>query len=239
MSGAGKKDGATDRRMVGLVAFGALVLALVMAMAMSAAPKAEAATLTACVKKKTGEMRLVSGKKAKKKCPKGWRKVSWNSEGPGVVRDKNGKLVGKLLGVFPGGGTIYIVQRNGAQYFYLGSGEVFTIGGGSPSYTTPDCSGPAYLSNTASPAETANLLRVIGGPFRIVFRTTTGGFPTGPTRAWKSAGTFIPAVAVQTYELDPTSGLCVIDSVVNGNLINLTEVPAPPDFDGPLRLSWR
>jgi hypothetical protein len=221
------------------VAAAALVLAAFALFMAGSPPKAGAATLTACVKNKTGEMRLVPGKKAKKKCPKGWRKVSWNGEGPGVLRDKNGKLVGKLLGVYPAGGLVYIVYRNGAQYLYLNSGEVFSFGSGSPSFTTPDCSGPAYLSNSGTPAETANLLKVIGGPFRFIFRTTTGGFPTGPARAWKSAGTFIPAVAVQTYELDSTSGLCVIDSVVNGNLIRLTEVPAPPDFKGPLRLSWR
>jgi hypothetical protein len=224
---------------VAIFGFAALVLALVLAVALGAAPKAEAATLTACVKNKTGEMRLVTGKKSKKKCPKGWRKVSWNTEGPAVLRDKTGKFVGKVLGVYPAGGLIYVVQRRGGQYLYLGSGELFSVSNGSPTFTTPDCTGTPYLSNSGSPIEATNLLKVIGGSFRFVFRTTVGGFPSGPARAWKSAGTFIPAVAVQTYEINSTSGLCVPDEVLNGTLIKLAEVPAPPDFAGPLRLSWR
>ncbi len=184
-------------------------------------------------------MRLVSGKKANRKCPKGWRKVSWNTEGPGVVRDRTGKVVGKLIGIFPAGGVVYMVQRNGAQYMYLGSGELFTLGGGSPNFKTIDCTGPAYLSSSGTPAQTARLLKVVGGPFRFVYRTTDDGFPVGPARAWKSAGAFEPVLNMQLYELNAT-GACVPDGALfTGNLINLVEVKAPPDFKGQLRLVWR
>lgn len=66
---------------------------------------ADAAKLTACMKK-NGEMRLVAGKKAKERRPKGWRNVTWNKRGkkgpsgPRIqVRDADGKSVGTLLGV--------------------------------------------------------------------------------------------------------------------------------------------
>src|SRR6478735_3290281 len=98
------------------------VLAVACAVLVSASA-ADAATLTACVNKKTGEMRLRTGKAAKKKCPKGWRKVRWNTKGaagkqgtPGVngtngtngapgpnisVKDATGAVVGQLMGVIP------------------------------------------------------------------------------------------------------------------------------------------
>src|SRR5689334_21609890 len=89
---------------------------------------ANAATLTACVKKSTGEMRLRQGKAAKKKCPRGWKKVRWNVQGaagkqalPGLngingsngvngapgallnLKDATGAVVGQLLDVVPEG----------------------------------------------------------------------------------------------------------------------------------------
>src|SRR5690349_18840933 len=63
--------------------WGRLLAVLVVAGAvLLPASGASAATLTACVKKKTGEMRLRQGKAAKKKCPKGFKKVHWSVRGP-------------------------------------------------------------------------------------------------------------------------------------------------------------
>src|SRR6478752_3891116 len=87
------------------------------------ASAANAATLTACVKKK---------------CPKGWKKVRWNVQGaagkqgaagangtngahgtngaPGPIinlKDASGAIVGQLLDVVPEGLPIYTVWRDG------------------------------------------------------------------------------------------------------------------------------
>ena len=82
------------------------MLGLALIGSMASAPEAGAAKLTACVKKKSGAMRLVSGKKAKKKCPKGWRKVTWE-KGKGVAPLKvvaaDGKVVGTLVGMVQSG----------------------------------------------------------------------------------------------------------------------------------------
>ena len=45
----------------------------------SAAVPAQAKTVKACVKKSTGELRILTG--CKKKCKKGWKKISWNQKG--------------------------------------------------------------------------------------------------------------------------------------------------------------
>ena len=45
----------------------------------SAAVPAQAKTVKACVKKSTGELRILTGSKTK--CKKGWKKISWNQKG--------------------------------------------------------------------------------------------------------------------------------------------------------------
>jgi hypothetical protein len=225
----------------------ALLAALVTAAALLAtlvmpAAEADAAKLTACVKKKTGAMKLVTGKKAKKKCPKGWRKVTWNTRGPRgpqgpagpqlMLKDATGAIVGKFLGVYPSGGTIYIVERDGGQYVYFGSGTLYPTG--SPSYTTADCSDTARLTSSSGVAYTEMVLKLIGGPFRFVFRTSTGGL-FGPAMAWKSSGTYESVVTAPLYRMNGSTGVCELDDpAFTGELIALDPVPAPPDFVGPL-----
>jgi hypothetical protein len=70
----------TPRGKAVLVAVGSLLLA-----ALTAAPQAGAATIYACVKRKTGSARIVS---KSVKCRKGESKLSWNTEG---VTGKDGK----------------------------------------------------------------------------------------------------------------------------------------------------
>jgi hypothetical protein len=228
---------ATSRSHGAMLAAG-ITIAAILAVLFMPASSADAATLTACVKKNTGEMRLVSGKKAKRKCPAGWRKVTWNVRGPAGpqlrVRAANGDLVGKLLGVFPGGGAIYVVERGGGQYMYFGSGDLFPSA--SPSFTAPDCSGTAYLTNSSGGPSTAFLIKLVAGSFRSVFRTMSGGL-FGPPKAWKSAGTFQSVLATSTYRFNSTTGDCELETAgFNGDLIALKATVAPPDFVGPLRI---
>jgi hypothetical protein len=229
------------------------VTALVGASVVPAAT-AGAATITACVKKKTGDVRIRSGAAAKKKCPKGWKRVRWNTTGPAgaqglpgangtngatgapgpniTVKDASGAVVGQLLGVLPEGGTFYSILRDGGIYLYAGSGQVYPLG--SPNWKTSDCTGTAYLR--VSPGfTTPNFVAFVGGPFRMVFRaTSTATF--GPTSAWKGAGSSEAVVATQLYRLNNT-GTCVTDGpLYTGDLAVLTSVTAPPDFVGPLTI---
>src|ERR1700712_4048029 len=74
----------------------ALGLALVCATSAQAAKKttAKAVTtsraITACVKTKTGAVKILSAAQAKKGCPKGSTKVTWNVAGANGAAGKNG-----------------------------------------------------------------------------------------------------------------------------------------------------
>jgi hypothetical protein len=215
---------------------------------------AEAATINGCVKKKTGELRIRSS--AKKKCPKGWKKIKWNTAGavgkqgpPGTngtngvnglpgpvinVNDASGAIVGQLLGVVPEGGAIYFVLRDGGLFFYLGSGQLFSLSQ-SPDWKTSDCSGTAYVRGSSS-VTADTLAKLVGGLYRVVFRTNSAG-TFGPPTAWKGHGTTESVVSTQLYERNSTTGVCQTDGApFTGDLALLDEVPAPPDFTGPLTI---
>lgn len=56
-----------------------------------ALPKQAAAkTVTACVSKKSGATKVLLGSKAKKKCAKGWSKMTWNVAGPAGANGASG-----------------------------------------------------------------------------------------------------------------------------------------------------
>ena len=74
----------------------ALGLALACATGAQAATKTKAkagkttVAITACVKTKTGAVKILSAAQAKKKCAKGSKKVTWNVTGPAGANGKNG-----------------------------------------------------------------------------------------------------------------------------------------------------
>lgn len=239
------------------VALAALATGATLALTSVAAAPATAATVTACVKSRTGTFTILLGAKARKACPKGSRKVRWNAPGrtgargrqgaPGatggagpvgrrqVVRDAAGTALGTLLGVLLEGPAIFMVQReDGGVYYYYGSGQLLPLT--SPQFTAADCSGTAYLKPSASPPfDKAGVLANVGGPARIVHRVTDPAF--GPARAWKLTSTVQALVATQLYRLDGT-GACVMDGgPVSGDVVALEAVVAPPDGIGPLTLS--
>jgi hypothetical protein len=72
----------TRRQLAVLVAVGALLLS-----ALSLAAQANASTIYACVKKKTGAARIVN---QKVKCKKGESKLSWNTQGAAGKNGSNG-----------------------------------------------------------------------------------------------------------------------------------------------------
>lgn len=231
----------------------AAVLAVVLSMAVASVvmpvASADAAKLTACVNKKTGNVKMRFGKKAKKKCPKGWKKVVWNDSKTGAlpsVYSADNRLVGKFLGsgFLFGPWPIYTVQRSGGQYIYdVGTGELQGLFG-SPNFTTADCAGPAYLgfgSMTPIPQAVVDRYEIsLGGSNRWVFRTEDTLGNLGMPRAWTGNGTSeVVGAAIQTYDLNDSTGACEPDDAAfTGVLLGLREVtiPTPYDFTGPLTI---
>jgi hypothetical protein len=222
------------------------------------ASAAGAATLTACVKKRTGEMRLRQGKAANRKCPKGWKKVRWNVQGPAGkqgaagangtngtngtngasglvdVKDATGAVVGQLVGVVPEGVPVYTVWRDDAIWYYLGDGHLASIVG--PRFKASDCTGTAYLANGAGTQfSDATFQTLISGPFRAVYRIANAEQFGTPT-AYAASGVTEPATSVQLYSFDNTGACNPSGGPVTGTLFALEVVPAPPDFTGPLTI---
>lgn len=222
----------------------AAALGVSLMMAGSVAVPAQAKTVNACVKKSTGELRMLTGKK--KKCKKGWKKVSWNQKGdtgpqgnPGaqgpnlMVKDGNGQVLGRFLGTFPMGPLLVFVEINGGSYTYMPNGLLYPLGIQSPNFKDNACAGPAYVTSS-SPTSTSLITGSAGGPSRIVYRRTNPTF--GAPLAWQFSTTTENAVAVQLYERD-SSGACTPDGApYNGQLVKLESVPAPQDVPGPLTI---
>ena len=199
----------------------------------------QAKTVNACVKKKTGEVRIA------KKCKKGWKKVSWNTKGDSgpqgpagpagaegpltYVKDGAGNVVGRFMGLYPMGLNIMFVLVDGGLYTYLGDGRVVPLGGGSPNFTAMDCSGQAFIPSS-SPPNTQLLVGAAGGPTRIVYRKSNPAL--GPTSAWAVTAT-TQVINQAIYKRDDT-GACIADGSHNGTIVMLQSVTAPLDVTGPL-----
>jgi hypothetical protein len=238
----------SGRSKTAIAAAGAFVLAIALLVSMAGAPDAGAAKLTACVNKKTGNMRLVSGKKAKRPCPRGWRKVTWEKGkgSPGYkVYSADGRLLGGLLSSGPLGGgglTVYTILRNGGVYFYFPSGQLLPtslLSGSGLTFKTSDCTGSAYAALGGGPLPPGIVTfyeGLFGSPYRAVYRSSSGPSDFGPSRAWKYSGNEAAVAPVDLYELN-SGGTCVLDQAgFTGTLFAFTPTPAPPDFKGPLRI---
>lgn len=203
---------------------------------------AQAKTVKACVKKSTGEVRILTGRK---KCKKGWKKVSWNhkgetgpqgnqgAQGPNLtVKDGTGKVLGKFLGLYPAGFAVMFVEIDGGSYAYAPSGVAYPFGSGSPAFKTNTCNGTAY-ARSSSPQTTLLITGAAGGPTRLVYRKTNPSL--GPAFAWAFTTT-TESVNQIMYVLDDT-GACVADGNHNGTIVAVQSVTAPPDVPGPLTIS--
>ncbi|MEI2644219.1 MAG: hypothetical protein V9G10_18445 [Candidatus Nanopelagicales bacterium] len=203
---------------------------------------APAATVKACVKKKSGEVRILT---KKKKCKAGWKKISWNQKGatgnPGpqgnqgpapVVKDGNGNVLGKLLGLYPAGITILFVEINGGIFLYTSNGQVLPLASQSADFLNNTCTGTPVLQ--ASSTETERLFtQSAGGPARVTYRQMTPAL--GVIRSWAFTTT-AQSVNQQLYKWD-SSNNCVPDGAVyNGRVVVLQEVAAPQDVPGPLTI---
>ncbi len=245
---------ATTVAATGLTSWGLATTAAAQSTPAVVAAPAAGTTFKACVNKRTGEMRMLLSKKAKKrKCAKGWRKISWSSAAqpgspgaPGAggatgdrgalgaleVYDSTGSRIGSLLGglSFMSPYPLYSVATDSGTYTYTDSGIVtpnFT-----PYYLNNTCTGTTYTS--VSDSELSNVLAQAGTSARMVTRNSE---PTlGPVKAYTIAGSSTPVVAVNAWRLN-TTGVCTDASPLTTNLVTLDVVtPAPTDRPGPLSL---
>ena len=217
---------------------------------------ASAGTVSACVKKKTGEMRMLTGTK-KRKCAKGWKKVTWNQEGPQgstgspgstgpqgpqgstgatgpklVVKDGTGATLGSLVSIFPGDAAFFVLVLVGDRiYSYQPNGRVAAMG--SPVFLDSSCASTPYVT-AANADEEAGLVALAGTQFRLTFR------PTAPTPGNISTYSFTNVTLTPPgtiYEWN-ASGACVLDTSAPSALVKLqTEATGPSDKPGPLTLA--
>src|SRR3954447_1088407 len=73
-----------------LIATAAATLGLFAMVAGGAQAASKPTTVTACVNKKSGATKVLLGSKAKKKCAKGWSKVTWSVAGKNGANGSNG-----------------------------------------------------------------------------------------------------------------------------------------------------
>ncbi len=209
-----------------------------------AQPASAAKKYTACVKKKTGEVRIVTGKK---KCKKGWKKRSWTKAGPtgskgadgpsgsantfGLVVDADGAVVGRAFGTFPAPITIFPVLRDGGLYIYYPNGWLVPLSA-TPYYDNAACTGVPFLTVTTSLERDAILQ---DSTTRVVYRPLSE-VSVGPASAYKPDGTSTSVLNQARWELDD-DGVCQAEVTFTGYRLPLVSVAAPPDFKGPLRLT--
>ncbi|HPE11224.1 MAG: hypothetical protein H6524_04015 [Actinobacteria bacterium] len=218
------------------------------AMVVVTPPVAAKTTYKACVKKSTGDVRVLLGKKKKKKCKKGWKKVSWTKAGPtgksgspgspgatgprtsmGTVIDGNGAVVGESLSTLPVSITAFIVRIDGGIFFYYPNGTLLPTD--TVYFKDAACAGTAY-ARASSPNERDLLLA--SPSYRTVYRV---GSPTlGPATAYRFDSTSESVTNVQFYSRG-SDGVCAASGgVYTGYTVPLVPVTAPPDHPGPLKV---
>lgn len=234
---------------VALAAVLALAFSLMLSAVVVPVATADAAKLTACVNKKNGNVKMRFGKKAKRKCPKGWRKISWNDSRTSTVPSVYG-ADGSRVGKFIGSGflfapwPLYNVQRSGGQYLYdAGTGEMMALFG-SPAYQDAGCAGDAVLQiSAANPLPVAVINRYqrkFQGTFRWVFRTENALGDLGAPLVWTGDGTSQHVAGINLFVQNDETGACEPDSggAFTGMLFGMSSVqaPFPYDFPGPLSI---
>jgi len=209
----------------------------------------------ACVHKRSGDLRFLTGTK-KKKCKRGWKKVTWNAKGapgstgpsgntgPGgstgpagplgprmVVKAGNGETVGDFLSIYPATPQFISILIDGGVYQYFPNGRL--IPSDSPNYKDAACAGTAYTDANSQIVE--DLIKgSAGGSSRVVYRATSPTF--GVPKAFQFTTT-AESVNQQLYAFNQ-SGVCIPDGgVYNGRLVQLATTQAPPDFVGPLTIA--
>ena len=224
-----------------VLAVTALTLAGGLSLAVSQ-PVSAAKKYTGCVNKSTGEMRVLLGKP--KKCQKGWKKITWTKAAPkgdkgapgksgpansfGTLIDANGAPVGRLIGFFPVGTPLFVVQVDGGVYTYTANG--WLIPSSAVYYDNAACAGQPFVTASSVTSRDAMLE---DPSFRVVYRRVTPGL--GPATAYKAEGTASSVLGLVRWSLE-ADGTCAVQPAYTGFRIPLTQTPAPPDHPGPLQI---
>lgn len=217
----------------------------------AAPPVTAAKTYKACVKKSTGETRILLGKKKQKKwkCKKGWKRATWTKAGPsgtpgtpgnpgptgarstlGTVVDANGAVVGESLSTLAVPGMVqFVIRIDGGTYVYFPNGWLLTAG--NVTYSDAACATAPFTRFSTSGERDLGLS---DAGYRVVYRSAN---PTlGPASAYRLVGTSQPVVNAQHYERNEL-GVCTAEGALfTGYVLPLTSVPAPPDRPGPLMI---
>lgn len=221
---------------------GVATIALLGGLGLTGAPAASAtAKYKACVKKSTGEMRMT-----KKKCKKGWKRISWTKSGPtgdkgptgdtgmpnslGIIYDGAGARVGTLLGATGLEIGMLTVAIDGGVYFYTAAGELLpTI---SVDFISSSCTGPAFVSATSASGRD-EILQAWG--LRPVYRTKVGA-TLGVPESYKPTGDYRSTFNQGLWRRD-NAGACVAQPSFTGYLVDVEKIAnGPTDRPGPLTI---
>lgn len=218
------------RKTLAIMAAGGVVAA-----GLAAAP-AQAATIKACVKKSDGSVRFIN--KKNKKCKKGWKLKTWNSEGPQgpsgptgpsgpnwLVKDKNGVLLGAFSGYYTTGliPQVSVTTDEGAVFRY-GMDGLLDNDNGTILFVNNGCTDAVIRRNTNPELEP--YLRSAGGSGRAVFQVLNAPAAS----AWRIANTTtttVPVAANMLFKKDETTGVCSAATHAAGFYVPLTAATAP------------
>lgn len=209
----------------------------------TAAPAAQAATRTACVNKKSGELRIQL--KSSKKCKKGWKKISFDQAGiPGAagpagtagpvhvttVKDASGAVVGQSLSTWGDlTGSVLMPFEGGLYWYTLGSGKLDSTWD-SVLYTDAACSPTAAAIGVYS---TTSYVASLSSASRIVERHS----PSLAARVYVPTSTVRAVLPGEKFWVLDGTGTCTTSWGWAPNVAILTQVTSPPDFAGPLSVS--
>ncbi len=204
------------------------------------APAAQAKTIKACVKKSDGSVKFIN--KKNKKCKKGWKLKTWNSEGPQgpagpnwIVKDKNGTTLGTFagysnIGLLP---IVSVMVDDGGLYSYDADG-VLNNNNAALLFLNNGCTDAVIRRNTN--AELQPYLRSAGGNGRAVFQVTNATTAS----AWRVAATTtttVPIAANMLFKKDSDTGACSAATHAAGFYVPLSTATAPVvAAPGPLQI---
>lgn len=206
--------------------------------------QAASKTITACVKKSDGTVKVLTGKKKNKKCKKGWKKTTWNKQGPAgpsgpagpnwSVTDKNGQVLGDFGGLFQVGlrSAVVVLLSDGGAVRYFTDGALGRDNGGIY-FENNGCTDAAVLG--ASSASLQEVLKSAGSTARGVWLQDDNSV----VRAYKVATTTtttVPVAANSLFRKDSTTGACAAATHLGGFIVELTEAEKPLIAAGPINI---
>ena len=216
--------------------------------AVSTAVSAPVKTIKVCVNKKTGEAQQLR----KGKCRRGWKKISWSSQGPTGLPGApgspgspgargpagtlslyaNGRRVAPIVGSPENELYFPAVLLDGGLYGFLPDGSLYP-NIESPTFRAADCSGTAFF---VSSEESQARLQAswAGSNTRLVARTTSPvlGAIQG---VWVPSGQIAPlAPGGENLYRRTSTGECVGPAMQTGWTATLTPVTPPGNLTPPL-----